>query len=150
MAAAALVVTLPALVGEEGVPFAFYAVVSITVIGLYIAYVIPVYLRWRMGDRFEAGPWTLGRKHRWINLIAIGWTAISVVIFSLPFVPAAVPGNEDFDWKAVNYAPIMVAVVLLAVGLWWILSARRTFTGPVRQIQFDDAAGIVDERSAPR
>ena len=151
MAAAALVVTLPALVGEEGVPFAFFAVVSITVIGLYIAYVIPVFLRWRMGDRFEAGPWTLGRRHRWINLVAIAWTAISVVIFSLPFVPAGVPGNADFDLKSVNYAPVTVALVLLAVGLWWVLGARKTFTGPIRQIQFDDAAGVVDETpAAPR
>ena len=41
---------------SNGVPVAFYAVVSIAVIGLYIAYVIPIYLRWRMGDAFEAGP----------------------------------------------------------------------------------------------
>jgi hypothetical protein len=34
---------------------------SIAVIGLYIAYVIPVYLRWRAGDSFEAGAWSLGR-----------------------------------------------------------------------------------------
>ena len=50
MAIAALVVTLPALEGDENdFPYAFFAVVSITVIGLYIAYVIPIYLRWRMG-----------------------------------------------------------------------------------------------------
>ena len=41
-----------------GVPVAFLAVVSIAVIGLYIAYVIPIFLRWRMGDEFEPGPWT--------------------------------------------------------------------------------------------
>ena len=38
----ALVITLPALKGNEaGIPFAFFAVVSIAVIGLYIAYVDP-------------------------------------------------------------------------------------------------------------
>ena len=59
MAAAALIITLPALKGNgENVPFAFFAVVSITVIGLYIAYVIPIFLRWRMGDKFEPGPGT--------------------------------------------------------------------------------------------
>ena len=36
--------TLPALKGDENnYTYAFTAVVSITVIGLYIAYVIPVY-----------------------------------------------------------------------------------------------------------
>ena len=53
MAACALVITLPALIGDEdGIAFAFNAVVSIAVIGLYIAYVIPIYLRWRKGDDF--------------------------------------------------------------------------------------------------
>ena len=55
--AAALIITLPALEGDENAfPYAFFAVVSICVIGLYIAYVMPIYLRWRMGDAFEPGP----------------------------------------------------------------------------------------------
>ena len=146
MAAAALIVTLPALVGEEeGFPYAFFAVVSITVIGLYIAYVMPVYLRWRKGDDWQPGPWTLGSKYKWVNPIAIVWVAISVVIFSLPFTPAAVPGNPEFDWKSFNYAPLTVGIVLLIVGLWWVLGARKTFTGPVRNIKFDEAAGVVEE-----
>ena len=62
-ASRALVITLPALEGDaNGAPYAFFAVVSICVIGLYIAYVMPVYLRWRMGDAFEPGPWTLGKQ----------------------------------------------------------------------------------------
>ena len=61
MAIAALLITLPALEGDGAFPYAFFAVVSITVIGLYIAYVIPIFLRWRMGDAFEPGPWTNGQ-----------------------------------------------------------------------------------------
>ena len=45
-----------------GYPVAFFAVVSIAVIGLYIAYVIPIFLRWRQGDAFQAGPWNLGAQ----------------------------------------------------------------------------------------
>ena len=56
-------ITLPAIKGTKaGVPVAFLAVTSISVIGLYIAYTIPVFLRWRMGDEFEPGPWTLGSQ----------------------------------------------------------------------------------------
>ena len=69
MAAMALIITIPALFGtSEGIPVAFFAVVSIAVIGLYIAYVIPIFLRWRVGDDFEPGPWTNGRKYKWMNL----------------------------------------------------------------------------------
>ncbi len=139
----ALVMTLPALWGDQnGVAYAFLAVVSICVIGLYIAYVLPIYLRWRMGDAFVPGPWTLGNKYKWINPAAIIWVAICVVIFILPFTPAAVPGRKEFDWRYVNYAPVTVGGVLLIVGLWWLVSARHTFKGPVRTIEFDDGAGV--------
>ena len=141
----ALIMTLPALYYYNGVAVAFFAVVSISVIGLYIAYVIPVYLRWRKGDAFESGPWTLGSKYRWMNPLAVVWVTLCVIIFSLPFSPAAVPWRDEFDWAAVNYAPLMVGAVLLGVGLWWLVSARRTFKGPVRTVVFDDAAGIKDD-----
>jgi amino acid transporter len=140
---AALIMTLPALEGDaNGAPYAFFAVVSICVIGLYIAYVLPVFLRWRKGDDFEPGPWTLGRKYRWVNPAAIIWVAICVVIFCLPFTPAAVPWRDEFDWKYVNYAPITVGALLLIVGVWWLVRARHTFTGPVRTIEFDEGAGV--------
>jgi amino acid transporter len=145
---AALIVTLPALEGDGNFPYAFFAVVSITVIGLYIAYVIPTFLRWRMGDAFEPGPWTLGKRYKWVNPAAIALVVIMVIIFCLPFTPAGVPWDDAFDWKAFNYAPLTVGVVLLVVGVWWLVSARHTFTGPVRNIEFDDAAGIVDEHPA--
>jgi len=143
----ALVITLPALIGEDdGFPYAFFAVVSITVIGLYIAYVIPVFLRWRMRDEFRPGPWTLGAKYRWINPAAIVLVIFMVIVFVLPFTPAGVPWRDEFDWKAFNYAPLTVGFVLLAVGTWWLLSARKTFTGPVRTIEMDDTGRVLGEK----
>ena len=140
---AAALMTAPALEGDEaGAPYAFFAVVSICVIGLYIAYVMPVYLRWRMGDAFEPGPWTLGKKYRWINPAAIVWVGICVIIFCLPFTPAAVPWRDQFDWRYVNYAPITVGALLLIVGIWWAVRAKHTFKGPVRTVEFDDGAGV--------
>src|SRR5271156_4677749 len=79
---AALIVTIPAYFpNSAGSPVAFLAVTSISVIGLYIAYTIPVFLRWRMGDAFQTGPWTLGAKYKWVNAVAFTWVAICVVIF---------------------------------------------------------------------
>jgi amino acid transporter len=146
VAALSLVVTLPALWGTAaGIPWAFYAVVSITVIGLYIAYVTPVYLRLRAGDSFQVGAWSLGSKYRWMCTVSVVWTIIAMVIFSLPFTPAAVPWSGEFDWTAVNYAPLTVLAVIVAVGIWWLVSARKTYTGPVRTIEFDEALGVVEE-----
>jgi amino acid transporter len=146
VAGLALVVTLPALWGNAvGIPWAFFAVTVMTVIGLYIAYVAPVYLRLRAGDRFQPGAWSLGRNYRWMCVVAVIWAVLAVIIFSLPFTPASVPWSGEFDWTAVNYAPILILVVMGAVAVWWVASAKRSYTGPVRTIQFDEAMGIVDE-----
>ena len=147
MAVCALVVTLPALIGDENdYTYAFFAVVSITVIGLYIAYVIPVYLRWRKGDSWKPGPWTLGRKYKWMNPAAVLWVAICVVVFSLPQASAGMPGNKDFDPKYVNYAPITVLLVIGAVGIWWLVSARHKFEGPIRQVRTDDTGRVIEDK----
>ena len=134
MAAVGALITVPAYFpsnnGGVYVPVAFYAVVSIAVIGLYIAYVIPIYLRWRMGDQFQPGPWTLGKKYRWMNPIAVIEVAIVTVVFCLPTLHSGVPWNDDFNWKSVNYAPLITGAVILAVTVWWFVSARHTFTGP--------------------
>jgi amino acid transporter len=140
MAVCAAILTIPAYFpNSSGIPVAFYAVVSIAVIGLYIAYVIPIYLRWRMGDAFETGPWTLGSKYKWMNPFAVVWVALITVIFILPTTPAGVPWRDEFDWNAVNYAPLVTGGLILAVGLWWVLGARKTFTGPRHTIAELDA-----------
>ena len=65
----ALLITIPALWSNKaGFAFAFFALTGICTVGLYIAYIIPVYLRLRAGDRFQQGAWTLGRHYRWINM----------------------------------------------------------------------------------
>src|SRR3954453_1267105 len=135
MAVCAALITVPAYFPSEtaaGVflPIAFYAVVSVAVIGLYVAYVIPIYLRWRMGDAFQVGPWNNGAKYKWMNPFATVWVAIITVIFILPTVPAGMPWKDEFDWKFVNYAPIVTGGVMLAVLIWWLVSAKHTFTRP--------------------
>jgi amino acid transporter len=140
MAACGAVLTIPAYFpNSAGLTVAFGAVVSIAVIGLYIAYVIPIYLRWREGDTWEAGPWTNGMKYRWMNPVAVVWVAIVTVIFILPTTPAGTPFRDEFSWSAVNYAPLVTGGVILAVGLWWMLGAKHTFTGPKMTVKELDA-----------
>jgi amino acid transporter len=141
-------ITLPALIEVDingaPVPVAFYAVVSVAVIGLYLAFLIPIWLRWRMGDAFESGSWTLGSKYKWMNPIAVAEIAIISIYFILPFTPAAAPWNEDFSWKFVNYAPILTFGTLILLTIWWHASAKTWFTGPKHTIDravleaFDD------------
>ena len=106
---------------------------SIAVIGLYIAFGIPIYLRWRAGDAFERGAWHLGERYRWIDPLAIAWIVLICILFMLPIAPAGVPGDDAFDWNVVNYAPLTVGGALLLFGGWYALSAKNWFKGPVRQ-----------------
>ena len=140
-----LIITIPALFGNKaGFPVAFFAVTSITTIGLYIAYILPVFLRWRLGDKFEPGVWNLGKHYKWINLIAIVWVVICVVIFCLPTSPAAVPWESGFSWSDFNYAPVVTIALALGVWIAWAAGAKNTFKGPVRTVD-DPDVGTPDD-----
>ena len=65
-------------------PIVGYAVgTSIAVIGLYIAFVLPIILRYRAGENFERGAWHLGRHYRWIDPLAILWIALICVLIAV-------------------------------------------------------------------
>jgi amino acid transporter len=140
-AVAAVAITLPALYkSPAGIPVAFYAVVSITVIGLYLAFIIPIWLRLRAGDNFQPGPWTLGKHYKWMCWVAVIEIAVISVYFCLPFLPSAVPFTEGFTWYDVNYAPIVTGGALIAITIWWYASARHWFTGPRRTVESEETA----------
>lgn len=108
-----IVVTVPALFNTT----AYAAVTSIAVIGLYIAYVTPVFLR-RLNPAFQPGPWNLGRWSALIGWIAVAWVVFIVILFVLPPVT---PITVD----TFNYAPIAVAVVaILSIVLWYAYGKR--------------------------
>jgi len=98
---------------------AYLAVTSIAVIGLYIAYVIPVFLR-RRNPEFRQGAWNLGRWSAVIGWIAVAWVGFIVVLFMLP--PAAPVTVATF-----NYAPVAVVVVLAFATLMWFVRGRKHF-----------------------
>lgn len=148
VAVVSAIVTLPALIrvnlGTEQaplvVPVAFYAVTSIAVIGLYLSFAIPIWLRWRAGDSFQAGSWNNGAKYRWMNPIAVAEIVIVSIYLMMPFVPGAVPFSDVFEWKFVNYAPLVTVGALLALTIWWQASARHWFAGPKQNVDPEVAA----------
>ena len=48
----------------------------------------------------------------------------------MPTTPAANPFRDEFEWKFVNYAPIVTLGALLLLTIWWNVSAKNWFTGP--------------------
>jgi amino acid transporter len=123
VAVVAVILTLPALFGNS------------------VAYVIPIFLRLRMGSRFVTGPWTLGKKYKWMCTIAVLEVIIVVVgYFDLPFYSDGTPFKHGFTLNDLNYTPFVTGGVFIIVGLWWLISARKTFTGPRVNVDGIDAA----------
>ncbi len=145
----AIILTLPALVkvdiGGAPVPVAFFAVVSIGVIGLYVAFAIPIFLRWKAGDNFVTGGWTLGPKYKWMCIVAIVEIVITSIVAMLPTSTGGAPWYSNFAWKYVNYAILVVPGVLILLWIYWHLSVKNWFTGPKTTIDLPPGVSSSDE-----
>lgn len=114
---------------------AYGAVTSIAVIGLYIAYVLPVFMHRINPKAFVAGPWALGKWSGLLGWIAIVWVVFISILFMLPsYSPVTI--------KTFNYTPVAVGAVILFAGGWYVLSARKWFKGPKIQGTPEELAEI--------
>jgi amino acid transporter len=120
-AVGAFVLAIPSVVN-----FATYvAITSIAVIGLYIAYVLPILLR-VLAKNFQPGPWHLGRWSKPIGVIAVLWVIFISVLFMLPTANPMTPATF-------NYTPVVVLGTLVILVIWWFVSVRHWFKGPHTQ-----------------
>ncbi|MBI4051302.1 MAG: amino acid permease [Elusimicrobia bacterium] len=97
---------------------AYNVIVSISTIGLYVSYIIPVILVLRARQRGEwkdLGPWNLGKWGKTINMIAVLWTLFISVLFVCP--PNQLTGY--------TFAGL---IILLAV--YYFIGVRGKFQGP--------------------
>jgi amino acid transporter len=131
-----LIIAIPALFGKNDIPFAFFALTGICTVGLYLAYILPVYLRLRKGDSFEVGPWNLGRAYKIVNVLAIAFVVLVVFALDLPYSPQGLPWNDGFDASLVNYTPFAIILPLI-FGVWYLVSAKDRYQGPVRTLEED-------------
>jgi len=131
-----LIIAIPALFGKNDIPFAFFALTGICTVGLYLAYIIPVYLRLRAGDSFQPGPWNLGNRYRIVNILAIAFVILVVFALDLPYTPAGLPWNDGFDASLINYTPLAILLPLL-FGVWYLISAKDKYQGPVKTLEED-------------
>src|SRR6266567_1796910 len=117
---------------------AYAAVTSIAVIGLYIAYGMPVLLRLLAGEKFQRGPWHLGRWSYVVGWIAVIWIGFISILFILPVYSPIT--RSDF-----NYTIVAVVVVIGFAGIYWLVSAKNWFKGPKVQGTAEELAAIERE-----
>ena len=160
-------VGLSAIVGalslyqKGGYSTAFFAMTGICVIGLYIAYAIPIYLRLTNPD-FQTGPWNLKGKHKlvgWTSLIWIGF--ITILFFAPLFWPfwkfwgkdnaiLNADGTESgfFKQNNVNFTAPLIIGSFIVIALYWAFSGRKWFTGPKVQGTPEELRAIERELDA--
>jgi amino acid transporter len=119
---------------------AYWIITAISVIFLYWAYVIPVYLNLRNKMRKqgeyttpETAPWSLKGWGPLLNVISVVWVILITIFLVLP-------PNELVLWTAV--------LIGLFMFVYWQLDAKKRFTGPkptaeaeLRKIEADMAKG---------
>ena len=59
-----------------------------------------------------------------------------VLSLDLPYTPAGLPWNSDFDATLVNYTPLAI-IIPLVFGVWYLISAKNKYQGPVSTLEED-------------
>ena len=48
------------------------------------------------------------------------------------------PWDPSFEWKFVNYTPLLVGGVLILLYIYWHVSVKKWFTGPIKQVDLTE------------
>jgi amino acid transporter len=159
-------VGLSAIVGalslyqRGGYSTAFFAMTGICVIGLYISYAIPIYLRLRKPD-FQTGPWNLKGHHKLVGWTCLIWIGFITVLFFAPLFYPFWPiwgdknaQNADgtvtgyFRQNNFNFTAPLILGSFFVFWLLWMVKGRKVFTGPKVQGTREELLAIERELDA--
>ncbi len=105
---------------------------------------IPIALRVLNRDQFVRGPFHLGAFSYPVAVTAVVWIMFIAIAFILPQVNVSIGSlsatslttrpTQPVDSETFNYSIVAVGIVVIYSVGFWLLSARKWFTGPVKQI----------------
>jgi amino acid transporter len=126
-------------------PAAAQALFSLAVASNNLAWGVPIFARIVWGEsKFAPGPFYTGRFSK-----PIAWTAIVFLCFGICLSMFPVEG-PDPDPSIMNYTVVINAAVWLGATLYYVIDARKWFTGPKQTIEGVEAVmgGMTDEQRA--
>lgn len=107
------------------------ALFSIGAIAQFIAFAIPIAIRvFIVGNRFRPGPWNLGKMSK-----PIGAAGVLFVLVMLPILCLPSGTGADMNPDLMNWTCLVYGAPMLAVTIWWVVDARKWFTGPKVNIE---------------
>lgn len=119
---------------------AFNSFTGVGTICLSTSYAVPVLVSVVQGRKpVQGSPYSLGKFGMAINLVCLIWIVFAVVIFCMP---AGLP----VDASSMNYASVVFMGFALIATVWYIVHARKNFTGPpiLRQGSTATATGVME------
>ncbi|GKZ31638.1 hypothetical protein AbraIFM66950_000305 [Aspergillus brasiliensis] len=108
------------------------AVFTLCSIALDWSYCIPVLCKLLFGQ-FRPGPWHMGIFSTVVNVWACLWTLFVSIIFVLPTDRPVTADN-------MNYACVFLVFVLLFALVYWFISGKRFYHGPVTEAVVADSS----------
>lgn len=123
------------------------AVFSIAVIGLYVAYMIPIGARFVFQqNNFKPGPFTLGYFGLPVAVLAIAFMCFITVVFLFPAEPT--PGVSNM-----NYAVVVMGGVMIGSLIWFYFpkyGGIHWFEGPISTIDVADGGSSARTKAGSR
>ncbi|KAK5193991.1 hypothetical protein LTR92_006331 [Exophiala xenobiotica] len=118
---------------------AFNSFISMSILSLNVTYAIPqgiVFFRGRDKVLPSTRQFNLGKVFGpFCNIFCVCWVSLYTVLFCLPtFLPAEV--------KSMNYVSVVVAGCALIIVIMWFTGKRKTFVGPIINMELLEAAKI--------
>lgn len=111
---------------------AMTALSSTSIIALYVSYSVPIILRITYARKeFQRGPWHLGRFG-----VPIGAVAAAYVIFIV--VVLLFPSNPNPDASDMNWAVLILGVILVGSAVVYAAYGRKWYRGPVSYTDEDE------------
>ena len=122
----AFILALPYL----GNTTAYVAITSLSTICLYISYALPILCKLLYPGTFFRGPFHLGKFSILIDIVALLWVCLIVVLFVLPPI-------YPVTAVTMNYASVGVGSVILISGIVYFFSAKYWFQGPITNLKLN-------------
>ncbi|KAH8789334.1 amino acid/polyamine transporter I [Hyaloscypha finlandica] len=112
---------------------AIAGVFNICAIALDWSYCIPIACKLIFG-RFEPGPWHMGVFSKYVNAWGCLWTLFVSIIFILPTV-------RPVTALTMNYASVFLVLIPGCAAIFWYISGRKYYSGPVVEAEGYDSNG---------
>jgi amino acid transporter len=128
---------------------AISGVFNICAIALDWSYCIPILCKLLFG-KFTPGPWHMGKFSKFVNAWACLWTLFVSIIFLLPTsMPVTALTVSSYQLNPpdlpqlmiscqMNYASAFLVLVLISAALYWYISGRKFYHGPIVEAQFEE------------